>query len=591
MLLGIVVSWFLAAAFGIGLANQGYYPVSLLQDEFQGPVDFSCLNNPLKASDQLFVKEGRFFKVGQDLRPNTPDDERVRLFGVNMTFGANFPAEEDAVRVAKRLRRLGVNLVRFHHLDTRPNADIQDLESILTKGAYPTFNTLSLRSLKRFIDALKAEGIYIDINLHVGYQFRPSIDKIPAMPDGVEFPRHSKPLQIFYPRMIELQKVFAKGLLDSLELSHDSVVAAIEINNESSLIDAWQKGKLESLVQGEYKRELIRQWIDYQKTNKSEVIDSLIHVGDKVDNSRKEEFIMFLVSLDKAYLTQLKQVIHKAVNPLTPVGGTQMNYGGLLNFDSHADMGFQDRHLYVDHYNFPHDRWDWQDWTILNFSSVGSNLIGMLNAAASRQGGVPFCVTEYNQPWPNMQGAEIVPLMASFAAFQDWDAVVYFDYSSSRDWDAKIPRGFDLNGDWSKLANFGQAAWLFRAGVIDTAKTTIGIPVSKELRLKSAEERMNGRIAHYLNKVFSYRPELALRHRIELLVDSQEKMPQFQLDQITNRHISDTGQIVLDSDRKILTVQADKAAGIFGFVPSKQRVAAGDVTFRFTESKDRFISL
>jgi hypothetical protein len=36
----------------------------------------------------------------------------VRFFGVNLAFGASFPRPQDAARVAKRLRRLGVNLVR-----------------------------------------------------------------------------------------------------------------------------------------------------------------------------------------------------------------------------------------------------------------------------------------------------------------------------------------------------------------------------------------------------------------------------------------------------------------------------------------------
>jgi hypothetical protein len=36
----------------------------------------------------------------------------VRFFGVNLAFGASFPEPQDAARVAKRLRRLGFNLVR-----------------------------------------------------------------------------------------------------------------------------------------------------------------------------------------------------------------------------------------------------------------------------------------------------------------------------------------------------------------------------------------------------------------------------------------------------------------------------------------------
>jgi len=54
--------------------------------------------------------------------------------------------------------------------------------SILVDSAYPTFNDLSVQRLRDFLSALASEGIYADLNLHVGYQFRPSVDQIPALP-------------------------------------------------------------------------------------------------------------------------------------------------------------------------------------------------------------------------------------------------------------------------------------------------------------------------------------------------------------------------------------------------------------------------
>src|SRR5262245_21044741 len=39
---------------------------------------------------------------------------RVRLLGVNFVFGANFPHKADAARVAARMRKFGINIVRLH---------------------------------------------------------------------------------------------------------------------------------------------------------------------------------------------------------------------------------------------------------------------------------------------------------------------------------------------------------------------------------------------------------------------------------------------------------------------------------------------
>jgi len=246
-----------------------YYQFLVDQDHLSGAPDFSFLNHPLSPSDRLFVRDGHFFRVGNDLTPQTTDDERVRLFGVNLAFGANFPVEADARRIAKRLRRLGVNLVRLHHMDSQPDSNPNNAGSILTIGPYPTLNPVAVARLRAFLEAFKAEGIYVDLNLHVGYQFRPSVDSLPALPNGVPMPDQSKPLNIFYPRMVELQKAFTRSVIDALQLNHDPVLAVVEINNESSLLQAWQTSGLDRTLLGDYKTELQHQWNSFLTTKYS----------------------------------------------------------------------------------------------------------------------------------------------------------------------------------------------------------------------------------------------------------------------------------------------------------------------------------
>src|SRR5262249_21208443 len=188
------------------------------------------------------------------------------------------------------------------------------------------------------------------------------------------------------------------------------------------------------------------------------------------------------------------------------VGGTQMGYGGLLNYDSHDTLDYQDHHYYIDHYNFPHTQWDGRDWRIRDASSVGSGLSTILNVAAARQADRPYTVSEYNQPWPNTHATEADATLAVVGAFQDWDAIIHFAYSHGRNWDAGVPNGFNINGDWTKWPNVGQSAWLFRSGVIGAGVDPREIPISLDQRLRAGREKRNGNIAAFLSSAFGYDP-------------------------------------------------------------------------------------
>lgn len=243
-------------------APASLYPFGIDQDNLKGAPDFSYLNHALTPADRVIVRDGHFYTIGPDLAPNTDDDVRIRFYGVNLAFGANFPAGDDAARIAKRLRRLGVNLVRLHHMDSSQDSpnNLTAANGILTTNPYPSFNDVSLSRLRAFLTALAAEGIYADLNLHVGYLFRPTVDQIPTLPNGQAMPDQSKPLHIFHPRMVALQHQFAQQLLRRLNLQNDPVLAMVEINNESSLMQAWQWGQLDPVLNGEYRTALQAKW-------------------------------------------------------------------------------------------------------------------------------------------------------------------------------------------------------------------------------------------------------------------------------------------------------------------------------------------
>jgi hypothetical protein len=585
--------WAIVFAVCPAVAQDNFFPFSVDQDKLTGAPDFSFLNHPLEASDRVFVRDGHFYRVGRDLKPNTADDERVRLFGLNLAFGGNFPTEADAQRIAKRLRRLGVNLVRLHHLDSNPDANPENANSTLTTGAYPTLNPVSIRRLRVFLNALRAEGIYANLNLKIGYQFRPDVDRIPSMPENMEIPFQSKPLHMFYPRMVELQVEYATKLIRALELKGDPVLAMVEINNESSMLEAWQRGQMQRFVLGAYQAELQKQWNAFRhaRGRSGEDIPLVAAADAAVDPKLTDEFLLFLTESDRNYLGKMMGAVRATTDSLTPVTGTQMGYGGLLNLDSHAQMDYLDNHFYIDHYNFPHKSWDARDWRIRDSSAVGTGLSAYLNMAIARQAGRPYTVSEFNQPYPNRQAAEIDPEFAAFAAFQDWDGLIHFAYSHSHSWDHSLPGGFDINGDWQKFASFGQSAWLFRSGAIKSGKTLIEIPVSADLQLQAGREKRNGNIAAFLNSVAAYDPAVALLHRVALVKKTATELPSAAKGPLASPFRSDTGELGYDRDQKIFVIDTPQAAGVFGFLGTDRAVTAGACDVRLQPGSRGFAAI
>src|SRR3954462_3275640 len=103
-------------------------------------------------------------------------DARIRFFGVNLCFGANFPGHEAAERVAARMAKFGINCVRFHHMDTSasPNG--------LVKADRKTIDPERLERLRSPLARLKERGIYANLNLHVGRKY-PDRPEWPGQPN------------------------------------------------------------------------------------------------------------------------------------------------------------------------------------------------------------------------------------------------------------------------------------------------------------------------------------------------------------------------------------------------------------------------
>ena len=187
-------------------------------DSVEGtPLDVSFLNSGPAAS-RISVSGSHFVDEA---------GKRVRFLGTNVTFSGAFPEKEDAPAIARRMAQLGMNVVRFHHMDAR---------DIWLPGQQE-FDPQKVDQLDWFIHQLKRNGIYTNINLHVSRTY-PGLKEL----DAARTYRYGKVLDSFYEPYIRLQEHYARNLLGhvnpytKLRLADDPAVAFVEINNENTLL-------------------------------------------------------------------------------------------------------------------------------------------------------------------------------------------------------------------------------------------------------------------------------------------------------------------------------------------------------------------
>ena len=191
----------------------------------------------------------------------------IRFHATNLTGPANFPSHADADAFAARLARLGVNCVRMHFMDTwYVNFMPKPVQGILADDTdtQRKLDPAQLDKMDYLIAALKKRGVYVDLNLHVGR----TLDSRDDLPDGS--PWANKCVGQYMPRMIELQKEYARDLLTHVNAytgkpyTDEPAVAMIEISNEDSLLHPWLSGSMQGFP-APFRTELARQWNDWLK--------------------------------------------------------------------------------------------------------------------------------------------------------------------------------------------------------------------------------------------------------------------------------------------------------------------------------------
>jgi hypothetical protein len=530
-----------------------------------------------------------------------PDGSRFRIWGVNITDFArgsiHFPDKEDAAFWAEALARLGVNCVRMHSFDVEAPKGI----IAANRGDTREFDTEQLDRLDYFVAELKKRGIYSDLNLNVGRTYKAG--------DGVKdyaLIGAGKALTYFDPRLIELQKEYARKLLmhynpyTKSEYRNEPAIAIVELVNENSIVAAWDRGRLNGQKTGgavenwqdippSYERDLTRLYHEWLQRKGRALVPRL--TPDEFAAASKDGFeteLQFYMDLESGFFRDMQRYLKETLGSKSLLIGTSDYTYAFSSYPMVASTSLLD---IVD----GHGPWESRPMVGEPLNSVPVRL------SRSAVAGKPFVVTEHNHRFPSAYQSEGIPLLAAYGAFQDWDGIFLYTFEMKpRRTDTHfIASRADLSQDPVKTANLAAGALLFLRADVSAARETVARSYSAEevkesLRAPSPEDV-------YFTPGFS--SSVALRHesRIGSLDRASPRAPSVKDE---SPIASDTGELkwyftpgagplTVETDQKfasgasstgMVTVDSPRTQALIGFLPTYKSAVtnlAADIRNRF----------
>ncbi|HEY2585414.1 MAG TPA: hypothetical protein VGI81_06610 [Tepidisphaeraceae bacterium] len=259
------------------------------------------IDKPAAKNGPVVARDGHFYS----------GDQRVRFWGFSIAFSGAFPTHEQADEVARRLAHFGVNAIRFHHIDNQPYPN-----GIFADRTLETLSPEALDRLDYFIAALKSQGIYSDLNLHVSRWW----SKAHHWANADKLPEYDKMVDLFDPRLIAAQKQYARDLLTHVNpythtrYADEPAVCFLEINNENTLFLWGGEQKLADLPEP-YGAELTKLWNEWL-TKKYAGRDALQSAWSKGSEPLGPNLLPKLVSETNGWTKEQHESAKMSLQPL-----------------------------------------------------------------------------------------------------------------------------------------------------------------------------------------------------------------------------------------------------------------------------------
>ncbi len=537
-----------------------YIPYPFFHDDV--PIDISFVfENEKPAGKHGFIKvDGKDFAF--------EDGTKVKFWGTNFNGWGCLPEHDYAEKLAKRLAKIGLNLVRFHQLDSEwHNRNI----FAFTKGKRMTSGHLDPESLDRLdylIYCLKKEGIYCYMDMFTYRKFKSDegVENAIALPDA------AKPSCIFSDKLIDLQKELVKELWQhenpytKLAYCDDPVFVMAEIANECDLFTQ----KLTNIPEP-YKTEYLNKFDKWLADNG---IDKKAADFDLALANEDETITDFNIYLQEEYYKIIYSYMRECGVKIPITGNNWKGTPG--NTKTQLVTDYFDSHSY--HYD-----WRWNEFakhcknsaiTKNNPDTVSNSLNDSVikpfsylsECAVEATADRPTFISEWDMPWPNEYRAESPLYSAAIGMLQGWSGFAIHTYSysarlermnilGSEIYSQKIggtPYRQGIFSTWNDPAKFGlfyHAALITRRGDVKMANETVEIkPFSKfEWNL----DPVNANIEKH-----------AIINNLSLtdFASKDEKI------EYENEIISDTKELLIDRKKNYGYINTPKTKCAYGFL-------------------------
>ena len=483
------------------------FPV-VWKDGIASPADVSfLLRAPAGRDGFVRVKDGHLVHA---------DGSRLRIWGINVTANGALPPTNSAPIIAAGLAHRGINCVRFHFLDRLGALIPRD------RNDTRTLDPLALDRLDRFVFELKQRGIYTDLNLNVYRTYKPGDGVRDAEALGI-----GKGATYFDERLIELQREYARQLLThtnaytGLAYRNEPAVAVVEFVNENSLVEAWVQNRLIGNqtnkasgtwhdIPPSYAAALTRKFNDWLPRHVSpETLARIrteagVSADAAIPRLRKEQFgkaskerfqteAAFYMETESNFFRDMAKFLREDLGVKSLLIANSDHGHGMSGYPltaSMAQLDIVDGHVYWQHPNYTTDSGSGRrsGFTIVNTPMVDDPLHSTpVQLSRTAVAGKPYTVSEVNHPFPSEYACEGVPVLAAYAALQDWDGIFWYTLShedTTRLKDFALGH-FDFANDPVKMSQLAAGALMFLRGDVRPAQRVVTRTYSREQVLES----------------------------------------------------------------------------------------------------------
>ncbi len=432
----------------LGVAQTAKEPAARRVAPSPFPFDLSFLNHrPAGVRGRVSAKEGAL-----EFGDGTP----AKFWGVNIQAGALFSTQDDLiVSHAKHLARSGVNLVRLHHHDSPwVNPNIFGIRGQRTAQIDPQ----AMRKIDKWVAALRAEGIYIWLDLHVGRLVTPQ-DNGSYLSELYEG-KHGGDLRGYNyvnPAIKQLMQEFAAQYLTHVNpytgysYATDPAVVAVLISNENDLVSHFAQRLLPGKGTDQHARLYIR--LAEQFAARHDLNPDDVWQGWQAGPAK-----LFLADLEYRFHREM-------ISHLRSLG-----YGGLIatsNFWGGMEMSglaSLSQGDIVDVHSYGKDK------DIFKSPQSATNMLA--NIAVAQVVNRPLSVSEWNIGPAKSDDRLTAPFrMASTASYQGWDTLLLYGYAQKPLQDKPSFGRWHGVTDPNLNAAMPAAALLYRLGQVPPAES------------------------------------------------------------------------------------------------------------------------